>query len=617
MVSILVKENLVQMEKIIHYCWFGDKPMPKLAQKCLKSWKKFLPDYKIMKWTEENVNLEECPFIKGAYENKKWAFIADYVRAKVLNEYGGIYFDTDMEVTKNIDWLFEKDTVLGIEDSGYVAVGVWYEKNKKSFLTGELLKKYRAIPEFDLENITKISIPIMMTEILQPYGLKKGYREIQDLKISQKEIITIYPREYFYPYSYHRDDNIFTNNTCMIHYYDASWIPPKERIEMKMVRHLGKDKTNLIFNTYRRIKHCIRKTAKVILFPIVIYRNVKRKRAIITDEYLTRIEKTIKTIESMKQSEYITIYNAQWFGVSSATKELFTNLVDCGEIFRKKDRTRIIEAIANSEIKQVVFSAFVVGWNDLVVDLKKKTKVKVKTFWHGSHSQILDLYGWERNLEIIELHKKHLIDVMGTCKKSLMNFYTSQGYQAYFITNKVSGIPKVEKKNKNNSKKIIGIYAAKCDDWRKNMYSQMAAIKLLDNAVMDMVPLNEPAKQFAKQYKIEVTGIEKAISREKLLERIANNDVNLYVTFSECAPMLPLESMELGVPCITGNNHHYFEGSELEKYIVLNDEADIEEIKNKIELCIENREKVIALYQEFSKQNLQDATRNVEEFLEL
>ena len=149
------------------------------------------------------------------------------------------------------------------------------------------------------------------------------------------------------------------------------------------------------------------------------------------------------------------------------------------------------------------------------------------------------------------------------------------------------------------------------------MYSHMAAIKLLDNAVMDMVPLNEPAKQFAKQYKIEVTGIEKAISREKLLERIANNDVNLYVTFSECAPMLPLESMELGVPCITGNNHHYFEGSELEKYIVINDEADIEEIKNKIELCIENREKIIALYQEFSKQNLQDATRNVEEFLEL
>lgn len=604
------------MEKIIHYCWFGDKPMPKLAQKCLKSWKKFLPDYQIMKWTEENVNLEECPFIKGAYENKKWAFIADYVRAKVLNEYGGIYFDTDMEVTKEINWLFEKDTVLGIEDSGYVAVGVWYEKNKNSFLTSELLKKYREIDTFDLANMTKISIPIMMTSILEPYGLKKGFREIQNLTISEKETITIYPREYFYPYSYHRDDNIFTDNTCMIHYYDASWIPPKERIEMKMVRHLGKDKTNLIFNTYRRIKHCIRKTAKIILFPIVIYRNIQRKKAIITEEYLGRIEKTIKTIESMKEADYITFYNAQWFGVSSATKELFTNLVDCGEIFRKKDAKRIVEAIAKSNIKQIVCSSFVVGWKDLVIDLKKKTKVKIKTFWHGSHSQILDLYGWERNLEIIELHKKHIVDVMGTCKRSLMNFYTAQGYKAYFITNKVSGLPKVDKK-KNSDKRVIGIYAAKCDDWRKNMYSQMAAIKLLDHAVMDMVPLNEPAKQFAKQYKIEVTGIEKAISREKLLQRIARNDVNLYVTFSECAPMLPLESMELGVPCITGNNHHYFEGSELEKYIIINDEADIEEIKNKIELCIENREKIISLYQKFSTQNLKEATKNVKEFLEL
>lgn len=604
------------MEKIIHYCWFGDKPMPKLAQKCLKSWKKFLPDYKIMKWTEENVNLEECPFIKGAYENKKWAFIADYVRAKVLNEYGGIYFDTDMEVTKDISALFEKNTVLGIEDSGYVAVGVWYEKNKNSFLTSELLKKYRKISKFDLENITKISIPIMMTEILEPYGLKKGFREIQDLKISDTETITIYPREYFYPYSYHRDDNIFTDNTCMIHYYDASWIPPKERIEMKMVRHLGKDKTNLILNTYRRIKHYIRKIGKAILFPIVIYRNIKRKQAMITGEYLERLENTIKSIESRKQEDYITIYNAQWFGVSSATKELFANLVDCGEIFRKKDRTRIVNAIVNSEIKQVVFSSFVVGWKDLVIDLKKKKNIKIKTFWHGSHSQILDLYGWERNLEIIELHKKNIVDVMGTCKKSLINFYESQGYKAYFLTNKVSGIPKVANKKKND-KTVVGIYAAKCDDWRKNMYSQMAAIKLLDNAVMDMVPLNEAAKKFAKSYKIEVTGVEKALPREKLLARIANNDVNLYVTFSECAPMLPLESMELGVPCITGNNHHYFQGSELEKYIVINDEADIEEIKNKIELCLENREEIIRLYQDFSKQNLEEATKNVKEFLEL
>ena len=601
------------MEKIIHYCWFGNKPLPKLAQKCIRSWKKFLPDYKIMKWTEENVDLEECPFIKGAYENKKWAFVADYVRAKVLNEYGGIYFDTDMEVTKDIANLLEKETFLGIEDSGFVAVGVWHEKHKSSFLTTELLKKYRTIETFEIDEMTQISIPKLLTAILEPYGLKKGAQEIQVVKG-----ITIYPREYFYPYSYHRDNNIFTDNTCMIHYYDASWIPLKERIEMKMVRSLGKDRTNLILNTYRRVKLGIVKILKVILFPIVIYRRIKRKRLVITPEYLERIDNTIKMIEQMKKTEYITFYNAQWFGVTSATKELFSNLIDCGEIFRKKDVKRIANAIFHKGINQVVFSSFAIGWKDLAIYIKKKSNIKIKTFWHGSHSQILDLYGWERNLEIIELHKKKCVDVMGTCKKSLMNFYISQGYKAYFITNKVSDVePYSNKKSNKNDKTIIGIYAAKCDDWRKNMYSQMAAIKLVDNAIMDMVPLNEQAEKFAKQHNIEVTGIKESVPREELLKRIATNDVNLYVTFSECAPMLPLESMELGVPCITGNNHHYFQNSQLEKYIVINDETDIEEIKNKIILCLQDREKIISLYHEFSKKNLQEAKRNVKEFLEL
>lgn len=149
------------------------------------------------------------------------------------------------------------------------------------------------------------------------------------------------------------------------------------------------------------------------------------------------------------------------------------------------------------------------------------------------------------------------------------------------------------------------------------MYSQMAAVKLIDNAVIDMVPLNEQAKEFAKQYGIEMTGVEKSIPREELMKRAAKNDVNLYVTFSECAPMLPLESMELGVPCITGNNHHYFKNSELEKYIVVNNESNIQDIKEKIITCIENKEKIINLYNEFSKNNLETSKKQVKEFLNM
>ena len=137
------------MKKYIHYCWFGGKPLPKLAKKCIKSWKKYLPDYEIIRWDESNVNLDECPFIRDAYKSKKWAFVADYARTKALYNYGGIYFDTDMEITKNIDYLFENKTFLGVEDSGKIAVGVWYENKEKNYLPTKLLEFYNLCDWFE------------------------------------------------------------------------------------------------------------------------------------------------------------------------------------------------------------------------------------------------------------------------------------------------------------------------------------------------------------------------------------------------------------------------------------------------------------------------------------
>ena len=600
-------------KKYIHYCWFGDKPLPKLAKKCIQSWKKYLPDYEIIKWSEDNFDINECPFVKEAYENKKYAFVADYARTKALKEMGGIYFDTDMEITKNIDNLFVSDTFLGVEDTGYVAVGVWYEKNANALLPTELLKIYKNMPGFNIEDMANVSIPKLISNILNDKGLEYGSNEIQKLDNS----IYIYPREYFYPYSYNRDNNKFTDNTCMIHYYDASWIPLKDRIENGMVRKIGTKKTYRILNLYRKTIYYLRKIARIVLFPVIIYRNLKKKKAKIDDKYINRINETIENINKYKNQDYIVLYNKEWLGVTSATKELFTNIVDCGELYRKKDIKLIGNTILNANIKQVIFSSFAIGDKDLVKYIKKNNNhIKIKTYWHGSHSQVLDLYGWQRNTEIINLHKKKYIDVMASCKESLQNFYKNEGYNSYFLTNKVT--TNVKPENKKNKKEIrIGLYAAKCDDWRKNMFSQMAAVSLIDNAVLDMVPLNDTAKEFAETIGLKIDGVDKSLPRDDLLKRMSNNDINLYVTYSECAPMLPLESFEMNVPCITGNNHHYFENTELEKYLVVNNEENPIEIKNKIEKCIEEEDKIKKLYKKFKEDNLRDAKERIDNFIKL
>ena len=103
--------------KVIHYCWFGGNPKPKLAEKCIKSWKKYCPDYEIIEWNEDNFDISAAPlYVRQAYEAKKWAFVTDYVRLEVVYNHGGVYLDTDVELLKSLDSLFQFESGLLTKD---------------------------------------------------------------------------------------------------------------------------------------------------------------------------------------------------------------------------------------------------------------------------------------------------------------------------------------------------------------------------------------------------------------------------------------------------------------------------------------------------------------------
>lgn len=594
------------MNKIIHYCWFGNNPLPKLAKQCIKSWKKYLPDYEIKCWNEENSDLDECPFVKGAYENKKWAFVADYIRTKAMYEYGGIYFDTDMEITKPIDHLLdEKNGFLGVEDSHLIACGVWYEPKPKSYLSKKMLEFYHEQEFFDIDNIFKLSIPRVISSILTDYDPSN----FETQKLAHNEII--YKRDYFYPLSYNHQYNIFTDNTCMIHYYDASWTPKWEQKENKIIRVMGEKKGKKVIAGIKKGKNGVKKIGKLVLYPAI---KIQRKRAPITKKYKEGIENTLNKIQKSKE-DYIAFYNPNWFGVANATKELFKNSVPCGELFRKKDINRVVRKIKECEYKKVIFSGFCIGWKEMA-ELLHKDGLIIQTYFHGSHSQVLEPYGWQRNLEIFRLNKSNVVKKMAYCKESLINFYKSYGCDACLLTNKVD--VKKYKRTEKNKEFTIGIYAAKTENFNKNAYTQIAAVSLLKdkNVKIDMVPLNNSAKNFAKLLGVKIGGIEHSIPREELLKRFANCDASLYVTFSECAPMTPLESFAEGTLCIVGNNCHYFKGEELEKYIVVNQENNPEEIAKKLEYAIANKDKVMKLYKEWEEKNKRSSKELLKKYLE-
>ncbi len=594
-------------KKYIHYCWFGGKPLPKLAEKCIRSWKKYLPDYEIIKWSEENFDVNECSFVKEAYENKKWAFVADYVRTKVIHDMGGIYFDTDMEVTKNIDFLLDNESFIGVEDSGMIACGVWGEKHKESYLSTKMLEFYKNQEHFPINDMYSISIPRIITSILKPLGFNMS--NVDCVQKLDKGVF-VYPREYFYPYSYNRDNNCFTDNTCMIHYYDASWVPKGERRENRIYRTLGKKNGARFIKICRTTKKTVKNICKVPIYPaLCLYRNKKAK-----EFFISRVEEVRKNFEFVKNNKYVAIHNSDWLGTTFSTKELFDSTLSIGELWRQYEIDEIANMLVNSKIELIIFSAFSESWFPLIDKIKDLSpKIKIKILWHGSNAMHCEGYDWNVFKKMFEYLNNNIIESIGFVKKTMYDLYLKKGYKVEFVKNTVHLNLTLDSFEKDDSCTKIGLYASG-DRWVKNFYNQLSAASLVENAEIDCIPLSTKAIEFSKLLNVHLNGSFKTLDRENLLRRMAQNDINIYTTFVECAPMIPLESLELGVPCITGNNHHYWENTELEKYLIVDAVDNVFEIYDKIKLCLENKDKILKLYKKWKEEYDLESKESVEKF---
>lgn len=206
--------------KIIHYCWFGGKPKPQLAQKCIESWKKFCPDYQIIEWNEENYDVNSAPlFVREAIKAQKWAFATDFIRLKVIYEYGGIYLDTDVELIKSLDSLLDNKIYFGFERLPRIATGLGFGAEKGLELLCEFMQTY--------ENRSFISPDgkrdmtwntINETNVLIKHGLNTDGSE-QLLE----GYIHILPWEYLCPLNQEETHPRLTEKTISIHWYASSW----------------------------------------------------------------------------------------------------------------------------------------------------------------------------------------------------------------------------------------------------------------------------------------------------------------------------------------------------------------------------------------------------------
>lgn len=208
----------MSIPKIIHYCWFGRGQLPALAKKCIKSWKKYCPDYEIICWNEDNFDLTQNRYVREAYEAKKWAFVSDVARLQILADHGGIYLDTDVELLKPLDDLLGHKGFMGFDEKGIVATGLGFGAEKGNQIVEEFLRDYDELPfvlpdgSYDLT-----PCPDRNTAALKRLGMDTE-------NTHQIFLDTVFlPREYLCPMDYYTGKKTVTKNTYSIHHYSASW----------------------------------------------------------------------------------------------------------------------------------------------------------------------------------------------------------------------------------------------------------------------------------------------------------------------------------------------------------------------------------------------------------
>lgn len=217
--------------KIIHYCWFGRGEKPELAKKCIASWKKFCPDFEIREWNEDNCDYLAMPFMAEAYAAKKYAFVSDVMRLVVLEQYGGVYFDTDVEVVRDISPLLNDEGFIGFENNRFVNSGQVMAAVPHQPIVQAMIDEYKKLHYMQPDSsVMPIGCPRLNSDVLERFGL---------IRNGQEQIVAgihVYPDDYFSPMDSTTGKLTKTENTYSIHWYSMSWLPKRTQIRAKLGR---------------------------------------------------------------------------------------------------------------------------------------------------------------------------------------------------------------------------------------------------------------------------------------------------------------------------------------------------------------------------------------------
>ncbi len=224
--TIDFKKGNALIPKVIHYAWFGHNRIPDRFEENIATWRKYCPDYEIIRWDESNYDISKNRYMKEAYEEEKWGFVPDYLRLDVIYEFGGIYFDTDVEVIQNLDDLLGSNSFMGYFDASVVALGLGFGATKGNKLI-KILRDYYNDCHFRNEDGSYN----MTTCVEYQYGVLKDYGFTMNGEYENINGNIIFPMDVFNPMGKSGAHVRITENTHSIHKAELSYESLKVRDE--------------------------------------------------------------------------------------------------------------------------------------------------------------------------------------------------------------------------------------------------------------------------------------------------------------------------------------------------------------------------------------------------
>lgn len=318
--------------------------------------------------------------------------------------------------------------------------------------------------------------------------------------------------------------------------------------------------------------------------------------------------------EFLRKPKALSIITPDWIGIKNATRELFDEIYEIPDNLTDESGLYYAKLFSNSKAPAIVFQGFPLTYRHLVKHLRRLSPtIPLYDIWHGGFIQINEDYDWQGIQLLKSFSQSGDIKKWGFVKKGMEKVISSVGIESGFIMNMVRKIPSVPSIPFPDGPNI-GIWGS----WRKLPFVMMSSCKLVTNAKVVVWGADDRVKNFGKFINLHSEMHDKLAEPDSVKSNLESMDINLYVSLYECAPMLPLESLSVGSPCIFGPHSHYFDDNEyLYSRLVVPapDRADI--IANKIEIVLNERNEIIKNYCEYAVGYNFQAKKSLMDFLEL